>query len=91
MVLLGYLAISSRGICSHPRRRVPFTVAVLPLPPAYSGAAQKAISCDFYVWRCLPGGVDAAVHAGKQRHTAGSQMITSCKMQFNRFINHQID
>ncbi len=30
----------------------------------------KAINwSDFYVWRCLPGGVDAAIHAGKQRHT----------------------
>lgn len=39
---------------------------------------------------CL-GGVDATVHAGNNVIRWSSQMITILQMQFNRFINHQID
>lgn len=50
---------------------VPLTVAVpLAFPPAYSGAAQRQSTGAIFMHGvvCL-GGVDATVHAGKQRHT----------------------
>lgn len=55
---------------AHPRRRS-LTVAVpLAFPPAYSGAAQRQSTGAIFMHGvvCL-GGVDATVHAGKQRHT----------------------
>lgn len=49
---------------------VPLLYVLLAFPPAYSGAAQRQSAGAIFMYGvvCL-GGVDAAVHAGKQRHT----------------------
>lgn len=68
-MVLGYLSHIVADMLT-PRRRS-LTVAVpLAFPPAYSGAAQRQSAGAIFMYGvvCL-GGVDAAVHAGKQRHT----------------------
>lgn len=67
-MVLGYLSHIVADMLT-PRRSL--TVAVpLAFPPAYSGAAQGQSTGAIFMYGvvCL-GGVDAAVHAGKQRHT----------------------